>query len=100
MAYEIYYANDSHLLSLSNIMCALIKTRKVSDKYRISLDPPTLFEYKLLHPSDKKIWDSSYTEEYKGIVHINTWDLISKKEYKKLRKTLVPALPTLAIYLR
>ena len=66
-------------------------------KKLINLTEPILNQHHKLLPSDKRIWDKSYEEEYQGLVKLDTWELISESDYNLLRKTLGPTLPTIAI---
>jgi hypothetical protein len=49
-----------------------------------------------MDPDDKLVWDAAYNEEYDGLVSLLTWEVISEKEYKQLRKGK-HALPTMVI---
>ena len=69
-----------HLRAASNVVCNLIKARKVSGDNLISLDPSTLLQYISLQPSEKKTWDNSYREEYRGLEMLATWEMISEEE--------------------
>jgi hypothetical protein len=50
-----------------------------------------------LHPQDKITWDEAYKQEYDGLADIDTWEVISKQEYKDMKHMLGSLLPTMAI---
>ena len=61
-------------------------SRKVSATGLSSLHEPKLHEHCKLPPQDKEIWDQSDFEEYMGLhEETQTWEYISKDEYKALR---------------
>jgi hypothetical protein len=61
------------------------------------MDAPTLLKHEKLHPNNKKIWDSAYLEEYKGLEDIDTWETISETEYQESKHLYKGVMPTMAI---
>ena len=62
-----------------------------------SQDVPTLLQHKLLTPSDKKIWDAAYDEEFDGLQDLPAWTVITEKQMKQLRNKNTSVLPTMTI---
>eukprot|EP00957_Ditylum_brightwellii_P006669 506673-Ditylum_brightwellii.AAC.1 len=62
-----------------------------------SLNIPTLTEHSLLSATNKAIWDEAYSEEYKGLRDLDTWGMISKKQYHAIHKLYGDALPSMVI---
>ena len=88
-----------HVRITSNVLSHLIHARHVSAKDLIKMESPlSLLQHKKLHPNDKKIWDDSYSEEYRGLQALDTWEVISEDQYKQLKKkNKARLLPTMAI---
>ena len=57
------------------VITACIIARHVSATGLSSLQEPTLYKHHNLPPADKLIWDRSYTEEYNGLMNLDTWDM-------------------------
>ena len=74
-----------------------IIARHVSAKGLQILRTPTLHKHHELPPGDKDIWDRSYLEEYNGLQKLDTWEIITESEYKRLLPFSGKALPTMAI---
>ncbi len=60
-------------------------------------EAPSLLRHYQLHPEDRKKWDAAYSEEYDGLVNLDTWEVITEEEYKRMRHLTGNALPTMAI---
>ena len=76
----------------------LIKNCEVSAANLHNLKAPTLLKhYNKLHLEDKLTWDTSYKEEYQGLVDIDTWQEITKEEYQASKHIFGNLLPTMAI---
>eukprot|EP00957_Ditylum_brightwellii_P173438 13205201-Ditylum_brightwellii.AAC.1 len=86
-----------HLCATSNLVCRYVKTNHVSARDLTSLNAPKLTKHILLNKNDKRIWDKSYKSEYYGLEKLNTWSIISKREYQVMRHITGPAQPTMAI---
>ena len=69
----------------------------VSAKGLSSKDPPNLIHHASLTPSDQKIWNSAYEEEYLGLKNLPAWITISEKDYLTNKHKYGPLLPTMAI---
>eukprot|EP00957_Ditylum_brightwellii_P056888 4312507-Ditylum_brightwellii.AAC.1 len=69
----------------------------VSAKGLQSLNIPTLTKHSLLSASDKVIWDDAYSKEYNGLRDLDTWGMITEKQYHTLRKLYGDVLPSMAI---
>ena len=76
----------------SNIMA-----RHVSAKDLKVMEAPSLLRHHQLHPEDRETWDAAYSEEYNGLMALNTWEVITEPEYRRLIKVTGRALPTMAI---
>ena len=61
------------------------------------LDAPSLLRHGRLASNDRKLWDAAYKEEYDGLCQLNTWDVITESEYKRMIHVTGPALPTMAL---
>ena len=71
-------------------------SQKVSTKGLSSPYEPKFHEHSKLSPSDKKIQDKSYLEEYMGLhEETETWQYITKEEYQALRPIIGNALPSM-----
>ena len=84
---------------MSNIASAIIAARRhVSAKDLLVMKAPTsLLQHAKMHETDKKIWDQSYFEEYKGLENVDTWEVITEKQYKEIKHMVKRTLPTMAI---
>ena len=59
---------------------------KISAANLHKMEAPTLLNHCKLHPTDHKaIWDTSYKQEYQGLVDIDTWECITEEEYKQCK---------------
>ena len=82
----------------SNLIAQMITARHISAKDLIMRKAPTsLLNHAKLHPSDRKIWDASYKEEYDGLATIGTWEIIDEDTYRKLKPLVGKMMPTMAI---
>ena len=83
----------------SNVLSQFITARHVSARDLVKMETPlSLLQHKKLHPHDKKIWDDSYAEEYRGLQSLDTWEVINEDQYKLLKKhNKARLLPTMAI---
>jgi dUTPase len=81
----------------SNILSALIVKGKVCAKNLDVQTAPSLLHHHKLSTKDRNIWDAAYLAEYQGLVDIDTWELISEAEYKRLQPLYKGLLPTMAI---
>jgi hypothetical protein len=81
----------------SNMLSALIVNGKVCAKELDVQKAPSLLQQHKLSTKDCNIWDAAYLAEYKGLVDIDTWELITEKEYRKLQPLYKGLLPTMAI---
>lgn len=61
------------------------------------LSPPTLIKMMSLSPEDKSIWSKGNDEEFNGLADLPAWTSITESEYRKIRKVVGNALPTMAI---
>ena len=64
---------------------ALAIARHISTANLTSEDLPTLSKLKDLPESDRITWTDSYWEEYKGLIDLPTWEVISEEEYEAIR---------------
>ena len=84
--------------ALSNVVAHTITAKHVSAKNLIEMKAPTsLLKHLTMHPSDRKIWDSSYREEYEGLAHCDTYKIITNDEYRNMKSKVKGILPTMAI---
>ena len=85
----------------SNVLSHMVSIRHVSAKELVDMSSPTsLLAHAKMIPSDKKIWDESYTEEYNGLKSLQTWEVITEDQYRYLKKTSnAHLLPTMTILL-
>ena len=90
-----------HVRMSSNVLSHMVSARHVSATELVDMSSPTsLLAHAKLIPSDKKVWDESYTEEYNGLKSLQTWEIITEEQYKYLKKTHnAHLLPTMAISL-
>ena len=91
---------NSQAVITAQVLCAKsnIIARHVSAKGLHVLEAPSLHKHHELSPHDKDIWDRSYLEEYNGLLNLDTWEVISEEEYKRLLPFSGKALlPTMAI---
>ena len=65
----------------------------VSTKGLHVAEAPSLLHHRQLHPQDEQNWDEAYDEEYDGLCHLPTFEVITEKEYKTLKK--LPGQPSL-----
>ena len=72
-------------------------SKHISAKGLSNLVEPSLAKHHLLNTKDKDIWDRSYKEEYEGLQHLDTWEVIMESKYKWLLPVVGKALPTMAI---
>jgi hypothetical protein len=45
---------------------------------------------------DKQTWDDAYSEEFDGLSHLPTWEVLTENEFKQLSNG-IKALPSMAI---
>ena len=76
---------------VGSIVAAHVSARGLSSHH-----VPHLIEHKRLKPSDKKIWDAAYREEYDGLVNLPAWITITNEQYKSMKNKIKP-LPTMAV---
>ena len=84
---------------LSNIAASIITAKRhVSAKNLVEMKAPTsLLQHAKMCENDKQIWDQSYFEEYDGLRNVDTWEVITEKEYKDIKHLVKRTLPTMAI---
>jgi hypothetical protein len=58
--------------------------------------PASLKAHSKLAPSNKKIWDDAYFEEYDGLCSLPSWEVVTEEQYLKINKGR-RALPTMAV---
>jgi hypothetical protein len=61
--------------------------------------PASLKAHSKFAPSDKKIWDVAYFEEYNGLCSLPSWEVVTERQYLKISKGR-RSLPTMAPFLR
>jgi len=84
--------------ALSNVVANTITAKHVSAKQLTNMKAPTsLLQHLKINQGDREIWDSSYREEYEGLAHCNTYEVITNEEYKRLKHKVKGILPTMAI---
>ena len=60
--------------------------------------PASLMHHSKMHPSDKKVWDEAYAEEYHGLhKELDAFEYITEEEYETMKKVLGQKLPSIAI---
>ncbi len=74
-----------------------IIARHVSAKGLQIMATPSLHKHHELPPGNKNIWDLSYMEKYNGLQNLDTWEIITEAEYKRLLPICGKALPKMAI---
>ena len=58
---------------------------------------PSLLCHYQLNLDDRKSWDAAYSEEYDGLVNLDTWEVITEEDYRRMIHVTGHALPTMAI---
>ena len=85
-------------MATSNIISHLVTARLVSaTDLHHPTSPTSLLKHAQLHPSDRRIWDASYREEYDGLVNLDTWEVINEQTYQLLKAKAGKIIPTMAI---
>ena len=89
------WKNKSTMLTAQIIRAkSNVIAKHISAKALSNLIEPSLATHHLLNTKDKDIWDRSYKEEYNGLQNLDTWEVNTESEYKRLLPVVGKALPT------